>query len=130
MKIQNILNYNDELEKFGDKKLPIKISFIIAKNKNKIEQIVSLFQEQRLILINRYAKKDKNNQIITDEKGYAKIENFKEFIKEYKTLLESDQNIELDPISYSDLKQCGNGFFDILTPKELSILSQIMTIKE
>ena len=132
IKIKDILQLYNSIELLINKKLPIKVSFIISKNRKKLLQIKDLFEQQRQNLIKNYAEKDKNNEIIIDENNKVKILNIKSFEKEYNNLLNMEQEIMFDKFLLSDLQMCENNNynFDILTTKEITILLNMIEEEE
>lgn len=120
MTIKQIMQINNNLEKIFDKKLPIKFSFILAKNKRKIQDILDIYQQERIKLLKKYAKKDENGEIITDEEGKVKIQHFNTFSKQLDELLNLQQDIKLDKISEEEFNNYDLKLYDILTPENLN----------
>lgn len=120
MKIKNIIKYNYSLENILKKKLPIKASFIIAKNKKKIDDILEIYDKKRIDLVEKYAIKNDEGEIIIDNNGNAKINNLKSFSEELEELWSIEQNFEIEYITFQDLEKCDTGNFDSLSPSDIS----------
>lgn len=105
------------LRSIGNKELPIKISFILAKNISSIEKELEIYNTEREKLIQKYAIKDENNQIIVDPNNQIQIK--EDSVSDWTKDIQELENIEIevfihkfnaDSILNSDLK---------ITPAEL-----------
>lgn len=89
----------------SNKTFPVRVSFAITKNKNKINQELKPFFEERQKLIDKYVQKD--------EKGNVQMDSKKKFIfksdckelwdKEINTLFGIKNNIEIHTIKINQL---------------------------
>ena len=130
MKIKDILQYNNDMDALLNKKLPIKVSFCIIKNKNNFKEILKNFDEERKLLIKRYGKRDKEQNLIIDEEGKVEIEDINSFTKEINELLQIEEDFLIYSFSIKELDNYEIEKYDILTPKELSLLSFMITDEE
>lgn len=105
------------LRSIGNKELPIKISFILAKNISSIEKELEIYNTEREKLIQKYAVKDENNQIIVGLNNQIQIK--EDSVSDWTKDIQELENIEIevfihkfnvDSILNSDLK---------ITPAEL-----------
>ncbi|MGY5268764.1 hypothetical protein [Paraclostridium bifermentans] len=105
------------LRSIGNKELPIKISFILAKNISSIEKELEIYNTEREKLIQKYAVKDENNQIIVGPNNQIQIK--EDSVSDWTKDIQELENIEIeifihkfnvDSILNSDLK---------ITPAEL-----------
>ena len=76
MKLSNekILNTINVLGNLNNTQLPIKLAYAISKNINKIDIELKTYNDEKVKLINKYAEKDKEGKVISDEHGHIIIE--------------------------------------------------------
>lgn len=85
------------LRNISQKELPVKVSYAIAKNLNKIESELKTYESQRAKLIDKYALKDEKGQVKADEAGQIifKDECKEQWDKDIKELLEIENEIDI-----------------------------------
>lgn len=131
MNIKDIIKYNNSLENILIKKLPIKISFIIAKNKKNMETILEIYNEKRMDLIEKYAVKDDKGEIVIDHNGNAKIDDLKSFTNELEELWSIEQDVNIEYIIFQDLEKCDTDKkFDSLSPLDISQIQWMIQLNE
>ncbi len=122
MKLKDIITTHNNINKILEKKLPIRVAFIISRNVKKLSEIVSDYDEKRITIIKKYAEKDKDDNIVTDQNGNAKVTDITNANKDLVDLIETEINIEFDKLTLEDLEKCDESSYDSLTPSELGCL--------
>lgn len=117
LRLLNILNSKELLERLGKEKFPSKISYIIQRNiKNINNEFVSI-EEQKKSLFIKYGE-DRGNgnyEILNDKK--------EDFFKELNDLLSQEINIDILQISLND--------FDFkLSPNEMGQIEWMFNLDE
>lgn len=81
MKLSNekMLSSISVLKSLSVMELPVKVSYAIAKNINKLDSELKTYEAERSKLIDKYALKDEQGQVKADDKGQI---TFKECCKE------------------------------------------------
>lgn len=99
MRLSNrkILNDINTLVAISQKQLPIKVSYAIAKNINKLENELKTYNQERQKLIDKYCLKDENGNNVVDEYNNLKIadENIETWNKEMNELLDIEIDIDM-----------------------------------
>ena len=119
---KRILDDVTKLSKISQMQLPVKVSYAIAKNISKIELELSIYNNEREKLIEKYSLKDDNGKTIIDENSQIKIK------EEYKQAWDSDINdllaientIDIHKFSINELE----GFS--ITPAELMVIDYMI----
>ena len=137
MKYKNIkvINVIDFLNKFGDMKLPVKISFAIIKNQNYFNKEYQVYIEALKKIYDAYsdnfAKDDKGN-VTVNKNGLPIIEDkeiYKKLQDEIAELLSMEVEVERfyideSTFDYDDSK------YDVLTPKDMFSLMDFLCRKD
>lgn len=122
MKLSNekILNTINVLGNLNNTQLPIKLAYAISKNINKIDIELKTYNDEKVKLINKYAEKDKEGKVISDEHGHIIIEEkYKEdWNNDISELLSIENEIDIHKIQLDDLL---NANYNI-SPAELSMI--------
>lgn len=122
MKLSNekILNTINVLGNLNNTQLNIKLAYAISKNINKIDIELKTYNDEKAKLINKYAEKDKEGNVISDEHGHIIIEEkHKEDWNNYiSELLSIENEIDIHKIQLDDLL---NANYNI-SPAELSMI--------
>lgn len=125
MKLSNekILNDAPRLNAISRKELPIKASYAIAKNLTKIEAELSVYNKERLKLIDKYAQKDEAEKVVADANGQIVIkpECKEDWNREIQELLAIENDVAIHKFKVSDLKDC-----DILSPSDLMLIDYMI----
>lgn len=124
MKLSNnkILNDMQRLREISDKQLPVKVSYAIAKNLNKIESELKTYNNEREKLINKYAKKNSDGTVRADEAGQIifKEEYKKQWDKDINELLSIENEVDIHKFNISTLE----GYS--MTPAELMLIDYMI----
>ena len=125
MKLTNrkIVNDANLLGNLTHKKLPIKVSYAIAKNISKIEKELEIYNKERQKLIDKYCLKDEEGNLI-DENNQFKIAdgNLEAWNKDMNELLDIEIDINIHKFSKDDLfnSNCN------ITPAELMLIDYMI----
>lgn len=105
MKIKNELLVNSVgvLSKLNNAELPVKVSYKLSKNIKNIEKELSVYEEEKQKLINKYGEKDEDGKNKINENGTINILDPEAWNKDYKELLEIENDIKVEKISIDDL---------------------------
>lgn len=122
MKLSNekILNTINVLGNLNNTQLPIKLAYAISKNINKIDIELKTYNDEKVKLINKYAEKDKEGKVISDEHGHIIIEekHKEDWNNDILELLSIENEIDIHKIQLDDLL---NANYNI-SPAELSMI--------
>ena len=110
----------------ANKKFPIKLTYAISVNISAVENAVKAFNDQRMELVEKYAKKGEDGKPISDNGNYL-IENTKEWNEAIKELLEAEADVNISTITIDLLEKCDGEGFDKLSVGELSAISFMIT---
>lgn len=109
------------LRSAADKKLPIKISYPIAKNLSVFQKEYDIINSERIKLMESYADKDENGVPNIEDNQYKFSGNgLKLFQKEYLDYLETEIDVDTSKINIEDLDLLDDPRYDVLTPNEMS----------
>lgn len=98
MKLLNgeIFNTKEPLQTLMAQKLPVKVSYGLAKMANKLNEQIKVIDEVRIGLIKRYGEADKDNpqQLVvkTDSENYPK------FVEEMTELMSQEVEVVIDKV--------------------------------
>lgn len=99
MKLSNerILTDIQKLRGLSDKQLPVKVSYALAKNINKIESELKVYEKERAKLIDKYAEKDEKGQLKSDEAGQIMFKDGcrEQWDKDIKELLTIENEVDI-----------------------------------
>ena len=113
----------DEIKNY---KLPIIVMWQITKNLHTFSDLVKLYNEERVNIIKRYAKKDENGEVI-EENGETVFpdENARiKCISEINELMAQDnKEIQIAKVKLDDLKACDSEQFTSLSIEQIYALS-------
>lgn len=120
MKISNetIVNSVEVLSKLTSMDLNIKVSYAIAKNINKIEKELEVYNKEKSKLMDKYCEKNEDGTLKSDESGNINILDTDNWKRDFKELLEIENEIELYKINKEDLFKCNCN----ITPQELILI--------
>lgn len=122
MKANDILTTYEKLFDLKEKKLPVKVAFIISRNMAKMKPIAEELNEKRMEIIREYAEKKENGDLNVNEEGNVKINDMQAFSNTLKELFDSDLDLTLDKLYMADVERCDQEGFDSLTVEEMSVL--------
>lgn len=111
------------LQELKKKSLPVKVSFAITRNIKKLASEAESFDEARMGIIRKYAKKKDNGEYDADAQGNVIIENPNACNAEIKELCEERIDVvDFAMISLEELERCDGDQFDSLTPADVETL--------
>ena len=126
MKVSDIQKLHDGLDGLRNKKLPVKLSFVLLRNLKKIDDVVNDLEEKRTELIEKYGDHDEQGQLVINDEGNVKIENTKDFLSELMEIYDADVEMQFDTVSESDIEKCDQEGYDHLTVEEISALESMI----
>lgn len=117
---ERIVNTINVLEELSNAKLPVRVAYSIAKNINKINTELEVYNKEKAKLINKYAKKDNEGKLKTDEKGNIILieKNIQDWNNDISELLAIENEIDIHMINLDDLL---NSNYNI-SPSDLSVI--------
>lgn len=106
MKLTNkqIIDSIGSMSKILSQDLNIKTQFILNKNVDKLNAIISAFEKSKKTLIDKYADKDDKGKPKITNDMYTFQKHSEEFSKEYQKLLSVKSDIYIDKISVNELE--------------------------
>lgn len=118
IKNETLVNSVGVLSKLNNMKLNIKVSYAVAKNISKIEKELEIYNKEKAKLIDKYGEKDEEGNLKVDEAGNIEIIDKENWSKEFKELLEIENEIDIHKINEEDLFKCDCD----ITPGELMLV--------
>ena len=99
----------------------------IKKNVAAVQEAASAYTAEREELIRRYAKKDKNGEIMTEDDCYI-MEDKERFGEDMSELLNIETEVEIHTVSISVVEKCDeDSKYDSLTMAELDVIDFMLT---
>lgn len=89
------------LTKLSRAELPLKLSFRISKFLKRVQEELTVFEEKRLALVEKYAKRNAKGEVGKNMK--VADENLEAFHAEFKELSEIEADIDFEPVKLSVL---------------------------
>lgn len=121
MKLTNerIVNTINVLGKLNNTALPVRVAYAVSKNIDKIERELKAYNIEKSKLLDKYAEKNKNGEIII-ENGHFKIkeECAENWNREIRELLEIENEVEIHMIKLDDLLNLDYS----ISPAEFSLI--------
>lgn len=126
VKISDLLNSTETLQKLAQKDFKAKLAWSIARLLKSAEAEIQSFNDTRMNLIRKYGQKDENGELITDENGNCKIEqeSINEFTNELNELVNTEVEINANKIDINLLENID------FTPSDMAILEPFVDIGE
>lgn len=129
MKMQNkeIVDFLNTCVSMKKKSLPVRLAYAIKKNVAAVQEAASAYTAEREELIRRYAKKDENGEIMTEDDCYI-MEDKERFGKDMSELLNIETEVEIHTVSISVVEKCDEDQkYDSLTMAELDVIDFMLT---
>ena len=129
MKMQNkeIVGFLNTCVSMKNKSLPVRLAYAIKKNVATVQEAASAYTAEREELIRRYAKKDKNGEIMTEDDCYI-MEDKERFGEDMSELLNIETEVEIHTVSISVVEKCDeDSKYDSLTMAELDVIDFMLT---
>lgn len=126
VKIADLLNSTETLQKLSQKDFKAKLAWTIARLLKAAEGEIQSFNDTRMNLIKKYGEKDENGELITDENGNCKInpEEIDIFSKELNELIDSEVEINANKIKMDLLENID------FTPSDMALLEPFVEFDE
>lgn len=126
VKISDLLNSTETLQKLSQKDFKAKLAWSIARLLKAAEAEIQSFNDTRMNLIKKYGEKDENGELITDENGNCKInpDDTAEFSKELNDLIETTVEINANKIKMDLLEDLD------FTPSDMAVLEPFVEFDE
>lgn len=126
VKISDILNGTETLQKLAQKDFKAKLAWSIARLLKAAEGEIQNFNETRMNLIKKYGEKDEKDELITDDKGNCKIrpEVVNEFSNELNELIGAEVELNANKIDIGLLEDVE------FTPAEMAVLEPFVNMDE
>lgn len=122
MKLKEVIQRNQQLNTISDKRLPVKISYAIAKNAQTLQKEAELIEKERIKLLEQYAEKDEDGNPKTDGGNYVLGDNMEKYTEEYKEYLDTDVEVDIHKFPETELDKLDDPRYDVLTATELAAL--------
>lgn len=115
MKLIEIIESKDSLKKLYETQgLPFRVALSLAKNINKVDEVLEVYEQKRRELVLKYAKKDENGNPIENNGNY-KIDDIPSFNKAYSELVSEEAELDIVKIKAEDLESVST-----LTPLDIN----------
>ena len=126
VKIEELLNSVDTLQKLAQKDFKAKLAWQVARLLKGAEAEIQSFNETRMNLIKKYGEKDENGELITDERGNCKItpENVETFSNELNELIKTEVELNANKINIDLLDNLD------FTPSDMAVLEPFIDMDE
>lgn len=126
VKITELLNSTETLQKLSQKDFKAKLAWQVARLLKAAEGEIQSFNETRMNLIKKYGVKDENGELKTDEKGNCQIESesVETFSNELNELLETTVEINANKIDIGLLENVD------FTPSDMAVLEPFVDFGE
>ena len=128
MLARDIQDMYSKLHEINNKKLPTKLMFIISRDIKKAAEVVRDIDNSKNDLIDKYAERDKDGEIVGSKDGGTMIsaKNIKKFYEELDQVLDVDIEISFEKVKMADIERCEEDCYDNLTVDEISALDYII----
>ena len=126
IKIQDLLNSTDALQKLSKMNLKARLAWQVAKLLKVVDEEMQDFNKTRVEVIRKYGNKDENGELITDEKGNCKVEgeNLGSFTKELNELTDTMLSLNVNRLKIKELEELD------FTPAEMVQLEPFIDMDE
>ena len=126
VKISNLLNSTEVLQKLSKTQLKAKTAWQVSKVLKLAEEEMQTFNDTRMEVLKKYAEKDENGELITDENNNCKImpDKISEFNDELTELLDNNIELNVNKINIEDLNDID------FTPAEMNSLEAFIDFGE
>ena len=127
MKNKEIVDFLNAYASMGKKTLPVRLAYAIKKNVAAVQEAAAAYTEERKDLIQRYAKKDENGEIMT-ENDYYVMEDKAGFEQDMNELLDIETEVDIHTVAIAVVEKCDDDpKYDPLTMTELDVIDFMLT---
>jgi hypothetical protein len=127
MKNIKILNASDALKKLMQLRFSLATALKLKKLANLVDEAIKVYVGEEKKLIDMYAKKDENGEVIMNEQNqfsFASVEDAQKFFKEREEMYNTEIDIEPVVIKLNDIKD------GEISPNDLVLLDGIVNFEE
>lgn len=124
--IREILEGQDTLQKLSHQPLPGRAAFQIGRLLKKLEEVLASYNEVRVKLIEKYAKKNENGTFeVNDNNEYQfTAENMQAYVSEINSVIADEVEVEARPINFKDIENLE------FTAAEMTFLEPFLMFEE
>ena len=125
IKMSDLLNSTEILQKLSQKDFKAKLAWSIARLLKEAEKEIQQFNDTRMNLIKKYGERDEAGDLITDEKGNCKIQQdvVQQFTDELNELVNTEIEINANKIDIELLEDTE------FTPSDMSLLEPFINME-
>ena len=126
MKLREASERLNGLAEVENLSLPVKLSYAISYNTEKLLQVANRLEKERLRICEKMAAKGTDGKAILEDGKYqfATPEDEEAAVTEYRELLEEEEEVELRMCSMDELYKCEEDKrFTVMTAKNIQVLS-------
>lgn len=114
LKSYQIISMSRAMEKIKSADVSLKTAIAIAKNIKALSDPIEIIQGRQKALLDEYARKDDDGEVIQESNGNVYIENPNEYFPKLQDLLNTELEFELIKIKMDDLGEVKLSADDIL----------------
>ena len=104
--LRDILEGQETLQKLSNQPLRGRTAFQIGRLLKKLEDVLNSYNETRMQLITKYAKKDENGEYILNDRNEYQFtqENMQTYVDEINKLIMEEVDVDAGPIKFEDIE--------------------------
>lgn len=104
--LREVLEGQETLQKLSNQVLKGRTAFQIGRMLKKIEEVLTSYNDTRIKLIEKYAKRKENGEFEVNDKNEYQFtpENMQAYVDEINKLIAEDIEIEANPIRFEDIE--------------------------
>ena len=104
--LRNILEGQETLQKLSNQPLKGRTAFQVGRLLKKLEEVLNAYNETRLKLIEKYAKRKDDGEFELNDKNEYQFtkENMQAYVEEINKLILEEVEIEAKPIPFEDIE--------------------------
>lgn len=124
--IREILEGQDTLQKLSHQPLPGRAAFQIGRLLKKLKEVLASYNEVRVKLIEKYAKKNEDGSFeVNDNNEYQfTAENMQAYVSEINSVIADEVEVEARPINFKDIENLE------FTAAEMTFLEPFLMFEE
>lgn len=123
MKLYQLIESKESLKKLNTAEgLPFKVAFSLAKDIREIDEALTVYENKRKELINKYGKKDDNGELIIKDDNVELTDRFA-FANEFNSLVMEDVDLDIKKINVDDLESVDN-----MTPSDINNIEFLLDL--
>ncbi len=105
--LKEILEGQEVLQKLSQQPLPGRAAFQIGRLLKKLEEILNSYNDVRLKLVEKYAKRKEDGEFDLNEKNEYQFtaENMQAYVDELNTMIADEVEVEANPINFKDIEK-------------------------